>query len=387
MNRPNIFMYAQKELSQDAMICWLLECYHSENKKYKQIGFDFIKFILKDDKLTYDEVELEQNSPHKQYYHMDVYANIRVKDKIIPIIFEDKTDTYLHGEQHERYLNMVRGWKEDKWEKWKDNLFPGKSLEWGETRFVFFKTGYIFDWQKTELQDISDKIAEYNAALTVIRVEDIARFIEEYKDNDILLCDYSIFLENKISQLIDCTERKCDRIFGKIFSENTWFNYSYQGWAAKDFAIVNDKSGISEKSIYYNLRTGWRKKDKGYEYAIIMQQCRNEKRISGTKEEKEKLRAIRKENAQAAREICKDIFDELDIELQGKLKSISDIKKVLSLEYNDRNVLHEQNNIFKIFINDENEDDICMLFHHFIRRFTSKMVKKYDVTDKIKKLI
>lgn len=100
--------------------------------------------------------------------------------------------------------------------------------------------------------------------------------------------------------------------------------------------------------------------------------------------EKEKLRAIRKENAQAAREICKDIFDELDIELQGKLKSISDIKKVLSLEYNDRNVLHEQNNIFKIFINDENEDDICMLFHHFIRRFTSKMVKKYDVTDKIK---
>ena len=38
LTRPNIFNYAKKELSQDAVICWLLECCHSDDDKYRQIG-------------------------------------------------------------------------------------------------------------------------------------------------------------------------------------------------------------------------------------------------------------------------------------------------------------------------------------------------------------
>ena len=120
MKRPNIFDYAQKELTQDAMVCWLLKCCHSSDCKHKKIGIDFIKFIT--DAQT-DDIELESNSPYNQYYHMDVYANVRINNKIHPIIFEDKTNTYLHGEQHFRYLNMVSDWKERHWDKWKDNLF------------------------------------------------------------------------------------------------------------------------------------------------------------------------------------------------------------------------------------------------------------------------
>ena len=49
LTRPNIFNYAKKELSQDAVICWLLECCHSDDDKYRQIGIDFylIMKILK----------------------------------------------------------------------------------------------------------------------------------------------------------------------------------------------------------------------------------------------------------------------------------------------------------------------------------------------------
>ena len=46
LTRPNIFNYAKKELSQDAVICWLLECCHSDDDKYRKIGIDFVRFIL-----------------------------------------------------------------------------------------------------------------------------------------------------------------------------------------------------------------------------------------------------------------------------------------------------------------------------------------------------
>ena len=46
LTRPNIFNYAKKELSQDAVICWLLECCHSDDDKYRQIGIDFVRFIV-----------------------------------------------------------------------------------------------------------------------------------------------------------------------------------------------------------------------------------------------------------------------------------------------------------------------------------------------------
>ena len=95
LTRPNIFNYAKKELSQDAVICWLLECCHSDDDKYRQIGIDFVRFILDNENIKEKDIELEKDSPRSQYKNMDVYANIRVGKTIIPVIFEDKTDTFL----------------------------------------------------------------------------------------------------------------------------------------------------------------------------------------------------------------------------------------------------------------------------------------------------
>ena len=62
LTRPNIFNYAKKELSQDAVICWLLECCHSDDDKYRQIGIDFVRFILDNENIKEKDIELEKTA-------------------------------------------------------------------------------------------------------------------------------------------------------------------------------------------------------------------------------------------------------------------------------------------------------------------------------------
>ena len=50
MNQPNIFNYATSELSQDALIAWLLvwanDKYKKENTQLNQLGVDFLQSLL-----------------------------------------------------------------------------------------------------------------------------------------------------------------------------------------------------------------------------------------------------------------------------------------------------------------------------------------------------
>lgn len=372
--RPNIFSYAQKELTQDAMVCWLLKCCHCIDEKYRKIGHDFIRFILNDNTLSSEDIELEkgEDSPHNQYYRMDVYANVRIKDKIHPIIFEDKTNTYLHSGQHIKYINTVNGWKSDKkWSSWKNSLFAGKELEWGNTIFILFKLGYLFDWQKEELKNIAENMHDNNAELKIITLEDMSKFIAAFEEKDELLADYSAFLKKKLSDMANCTEAECDRYFQRIFYPCKQFRYSHQGWGDADFAIVEDKTQEEENRIYYGLRSDWRKGAGGeYEYAIIMQQYRNEKNIGDGEEDRERLIKERYELTEDSRKWCREIFAELG-------------REDIEIEENDRNRMPSGNTIFKRFINEKNEKEVCSFFHDFIRKFTQKLQTKYTVTNVI----
>ena len=159
-------------------------------------------------------------------------------------------------------------------------------------------------------------------------------------------------------------EAECDRYFQKIFAKGVKFTYTHhQEWAAADFAYIEDVSQ-EENKIYYSLRTGWWKNGKNYEYGIAMQQYRNEKHISGSKEEKERLRY---EISEYSRELCEEIFAEY-----GK-------SEWLKLQYKDKNRLPDQNNLFLLFINGEIEDEVCDFFHYFIREFPNRLGRKYSV--------
>lgn len=357
--RPSIFDYAKKELSQDAMICWLLDCCHSDDSTYMNIGLDFIKFILEDESISESDIELEKDSPHAQYHRMDVYASIRVGNEIIPVIFEDKTNTFLHGDQEARYTEMVNSWKND--EKWTKGLFDNDKLKWSKkTMYVFFKTGYVFDWQKEEMKCIKEKL---NAKVKTIYIDDMLEFIARYKHKDFLLDDYYEYLTKRKSELVGSMEDKCNRYFNKIFGDKKRFSYHYQQWAARNFGYIQDESQKGENIIYCAVRTGWRKNA----YSIAVQQYRNEKTLFGNNEEKkllvEKRYVITDETIDICKKVAVDLADDLGVEI--------------NFENNIKNKMPSQRNLFRVFIDDDNEEKVCSFFREFIKKFNKLAKDKY----------
>lgn len=106
MDKPNIFKYATKELSQDAFIFWLLD--HA-NPKYKNVNPDLkncaLKLISEFFKLENQEIpiKIDTFSLSKQYKNIDILLKINN----FSIIIEDKTGTNSHGDQLTRYKNLI----------------------------------------------------------------------------------------------------------------------------------------------------------------------------------------------------------------------------------------------------------------------------------------
>jgi len=106
--KPNLFKYATSELSQDAMICWLLEWARLENREsdqeLHQVGKLFLdslfnKFNDIQTPSQYDTIEIR-----KQYKDIDVFCIVNSK---YAIIIEDKTNTRNHSGQLEKYLTDI----------------------------------------------------------------------------------------------------------------------------------------------------------------------------------------------------------------------------------------------------------------------------------------
>ena len=121
----NIFKFATKELSQDATVAWLADCYRF--KETKEIGEKFIKeFILEKDE------EIKKVKIIRQYHKIDVFIQIETDKMDYNIIIENKRGTFLHDNQLKNYVNRVK-------EKGKkiivilfksNNIFPFEELQY-----------------------------------------------------------------------------------------------------------------------------------------------------------------------------------------------------------------------------------------------------------------
>ena len=125
MNKPNIFDYATSELSQDAVICYILEWAKIENKaeneKLYELAVGFLNSIFdkfKDIKKpnNYQKIDIT-----KQYKNIDVLCVVNNK---YAIIIEDKTNTKNHSDQLKRYFEIIE-----------------KDFSEAEIMPVYFKTG------------------------------------------------------------------------------------------------------------------------------------------------------------------------------------------------------------------------------------------------------
>lgn len=389
MKRPNIFNFAKNELTQDAIIAWLFECLNSE-EKYKTVGENFIKLIF-DNKLEQCEIELDPLGVNMQYYKMDIYAVIRINNLIYPIIVEDKTDTFIHGNQFESYCEKVSNWMKGKnYLKELRLRFNNQELNWGKLIYLYFKSGFVPNYEKTKFNNLKDDIIKKVTAdgtgflVREIYTCDMISFIESQNIDDKLLNDYYSYLKTKFDlfdeshrnalkeDTIDMYNRRfsnaggCSVLFEKCFGKGTVFNnHLYQGWASKDIFTIGDE--FDKNDIYYVYRFEQRAYAKGkYAYAFLLQQYRYEKETINDAN----LVAIDKiANAKSIQKICTEIINDMRTKVNVEV-----------LEINEKKV-QDSNVLLMVFIKDDNTPEkVC----EFIKSFTKELIDKVDTIKEIK---
>ena len=196
MNHPNLFSYATSELSQDALICWLLswaspDCGNSD-KDLHECATRLIKSLFaKHGKKcpSIKKIEIE-----KQYKNIDVLC---IVNDTYCILIEDKVGTQNHSDQLDRYRKEVRKIvKEPKLQE--ENIIP-----------IYFKTGDQSDYSEIEKQ-------EYTPFLR----KDFLEVLKTYQGKNAILVDY----KDRLEYIQQKTESY------KTTEISNWDDYSWTGF-------------------------------------------------------------------------------------------------------------------------------------------------------------
>lgn len=116
IKKPNLFDFATSELSQDAIICWLLSWakpdYKAAEPELNACAIDLLKAFFEKRGLAFPE-KVESIEITKQDCHIDVLC---IVNGMYPILIEDKTHTSQHSDQLNRYFEEVlqRGFDAEK---------------------------------------------------------------------------------------------------------------------------------------------------------------------------------------------------------------------------------------------------------------------------------
>jgi hypothetical protein len=183
---PNIFKYATSELSQDAMICYILEWAKieskSKNEKLHKLGIDFLDSLFAK---FYDDKKLEKYE--KITIKTQYPVKVNTKNKFIDIlcivddfvfIIEDKTNTKNSKNQLENYLAIIKT-------KTKSSLDKDREFKDKEVLPIYFKTG-----DQGNYDDV--KKAGYKAYLR----KDFLKVLEKFSDiENTIIKDYILHLQ------------------------------------------------------------------------------------------------------------------------------------------------------------------------------------------------
>lgn len=144
--KPNIFNYATNQLSQDAVICWMIDWANSENTGMKEFSYDFIKEILN---LNYNHFNLNnlvKVEIKRQYHGIDILALLSFNDgDILPLIVENKMYTTEQGNQLERYYQIIL----------KENKNDEKIVD---PVGIYYKSGFIYDYETVKVENAGYKV-------------------------------------------------------------------------------------------------------------------------------------------------------------------------------------------------------------------------------------
>lgn len=200
-NKPNIFEFATKELSQDAVFCYILDCFNCVEKR--KIATKFLKLI----NFKYID-EIEKLEIKRQEDHSDVKAIVTLKDEAKKhIIIEDKVYSSLHDNQLKRY---------------KDDTIERHSCTENDITGVFFKIGKPLDWEENTCIHAGFIILDYN---------EFAKYLKEIADNDYILKTFSEFFQNRISLCHEIDTIDFDTIDETLFDKTLQERYGQRKFA------------------------------------------------------------------------------------------------------------------------------------------------------------
>lgn len=168
----NIFKYATKELSQDAVICWILSFYNDKNSKLYNLARDLLSsFVI----LTHEDDTIEIN---KQVDNIDILIHLPNTKKVV--IIEDKTYSSEHDEQIATYVETIS--KNKKYRECK--IYP-----------IYFKTGFYYDNDKSVEHKYLEKFENFKS----IHGKDFQKILQKYINIDSTLDMYIEHLNNLIN--------------------------------------------------------------------------------------------------------------------------------------------------------------------------------------------
>lgn len=200
----NIFSFAKKELSQDALLCYLVAyaSVRDASAALREFGRNFVRFLFRagakpdessvpvitpgNGEPTHHSGDCEigvvrnlemQYAPRGRRDKIDVFFQAEVDGKTVSFLIEDKTGTGAHSNQLARYLDAVR--TDDQLE---DFIKP-----------IYLKTGYIYSNER-----VSVEANHYS----IVTADDFLHFLEDQNvtRNDEILRQYEENLRHIVNE-------------------------------------------------------------------------------------------------------------------------------------------------------------------------------------------
>lgn len=183
----NLFRFANGELTQDGVICWLLNWFNCDNPRLKKMAEDLILEMIGE--MLGDE-PVESVEVFQQFMKIDVLV---IVNGTIGIIIEDKVYSTVHDNQIERYKKSI----ENELEVHNRITLEGTdyALVPDDLTTVYWKTGFYYDYDKVVTADCKVvsadcKIVSDNYTTGSKRILDLLKMLKDYREESEILADY-----------------------------------------------------------------------------------------------------------------------------------------------------------------------------------------------------
>ena len=178
MGKPNLFRYATKELSQDAVICWLIDwSAHDHDHELRQLGRHFVESLLshkQGDRKVNVEGGIQKVEVLQQEKNIDVLARINGSQVLL---IEDKTHSEPHGDQLATYKRAVLSNGTSLGEVSEEDLFA-----------IYFKTG--------NHSLAAEQQIENDTGYKVFDRADFRAVLSRYRGDNAIVSDFSHHLDS-----------------------------------------------------------------------------------------------------------------------------------------------------------------------------------------------